>query len=129
MERIRCCCKHCGFNLGELLNTWTQIGKSYYSPVLDPHVPLKVLVHGEVRTGDKQTLVGECDLQDIACASCYAIVGLQCIRTPLNHVLAEDQVLLRFTSVTFSTGEDGSSTILSHYLDSSPALGLRRPPR
>ncbi|KUI67417.1 hypothetical protein VM1G_02778 [Cytospora mali] len=72
MERIRCNCKQCGSKLGEFVNLWTQVGKSYCTPVVQPFEPLNIQHDGEARLGDSQTLVDGC---------------------------SSDQVLFRFSSV------------------------------
>ncbi|KAK1827208.1 hypothetical protein QBC39DRAFT_267529 [Podospora conica] len=106
MESVYCNCKQCSATIGLFVNLWTQIGKSYFSPVIAPDDSPAVLREGASRMGEKGTLVEECHLQDIACASCNVILGLQCLETPVNHVLDEDQLLLRLASVELLT-KDG----------------------
>jgi hypothetical protein len=57
METINICCKSCDNLIAEFTNLWTQIGKSYFSPIIDPpHAP-NIVSHGPVRSGEKGTLV------------------------------------------------------------------------
>ena len=59
MEQVTCSCTKCGRDLGEFANIWTQIGKSYVSPVGGDDGNAKVENRGSVRVGDKETLVGD----------------------------------------------------------------------
>ncbi|KAK5654769.1 hypothetical protein OQA88_6805 [Cercophora sp. LCS_1] len=99
MESVYCNCKKCDTTIGLFINLWTRIGKSYYSPIVDPDGELAVRPDGDTRIGETDTLVEECHLQDIVCFDCSAVVGLKCVETPVNHVLDENQVLLRLASV------------------------------
>ncbi|KAK3902720.1 hypothetical protein C8A05DRAFT_15254 [Staphylotrichum tortipilum] len=99
METVFCECKKCDAPIGRFVNLWTQIGKSYFSPVVEPEDDLAVRWQGAARIGEPGTLVQECHLQDIICGSCPALLGLRCIQTPVNHVLDENQILLRLASV------------------------------
>jgi hypothetical protein len=57
METIRICCKSCDSSIGEFTNLWTQVGKSYFSPIVDPpHAP-EIESAGPARAGEKETLV------------------------------------------------------------------------
>ncbi|TPX08776.1 uncharacterized protein E0L32_009716 [Thyridium curvatum] len=99
MDLVYCRCKSCGGRLGDFINLWTQIGKSYFAPLVEPRAELNVKLQGNVRVGEKNTLVEACDLQDIVCAGCDEIVGLKCLNTPVNHVLDKNQILLRISSI------------------------------
>ncbi|KAK4240616.1 hypothetical protein C8A03DRAFT_13060 [Achaetomium macrosporum] len=99
METVFCECKKCGAPIGRFANLWTQIGKSFFSPVLEPEDDLAIQPQGTVRVGKRGALLEECHLQDIVCSKCAALLGLKCIQTPVNHVLDEDQILLRLASV------------------------------
>ncbi|KAK0730754.1 hypothetical protein B0H67DRAFT_639216 [Lasiosphaeris hirsuta] len=99
MESVYCNCKKCDATVGLFINLWTQIGKTYFSPIIDPEDNLAILCQGAIRVGERGTLVEECHLQDIVCLSCAAVLGLKCIETPVNHVLDENQVLFRLASV------------------------------
>ncbi|KAL7628608.1 hypothetical protein AAE478_000123 [Parahypoxylon ruwenzoriense] len=58
MERVRCSCANCARCLGEFLNLWTKIGKSYISPVVcNSGNGLSIVPTGLARIGDEQTLV------------------------------------------------------------------------
>jgi hypothetical protein len=57
MEIITFTCKGCGSSIGNLTNLWTQIGKSYFSPIVDPHHGPDINPHGPLRSGEKGTLV------------------------------------------------------------------------
>ncbi|KAL2132579.1 hypothetical protein VTI74DRAFT_3634 [Chaetomium olivicolor] len=105
METIFCECKKCDAPIGRFSNLWTQIGKSYFSPVVEPEDDLAVKCKGNVRIGERGTLVEECRLQDIVCGNCAALLGLRCIETPVNHVLDENQLLLRLASVDLLDSE------------------------
>jgi regulator of replication initiation timing len=107
METVFCECKKCDAPIGRFVNLWTQIGKSYFSPVVEPEDDLAVGGQGAVRIGERGTLVEEwsapcsryrknhvsnthpSQLQDIVCSNCAALLGLRCIQTPVNHVLDE----------------------------------------
>ncbi|KAK4103137.1 hypothetical protein N658DRAFT_422231 [Parathielavia hyrcaniae] len=99
METVFCECKKCDAPIGRFFNLWTQIGKSYFSPVVEPEDDLAIQFHGAFRIGEHGTLVEGCQLQDIICRSCAALLGLRCIQIPVNHVLEENQLLLRLASV------------------------------
>lgn len=59
METVFCECKKCDAAIGRFTNLWTQIGKSYFSPVMEPEDDLAVQYQGSVRIGDQGTLVAE----------------------------------------------------------------------
>ncbi|AEO65401.1 uncharacterized protein THITE_56406, partial [Thermothielavioides terrestris NRRL 8126] len=108
METAFCECRKCDAPIGRFANLWTQIGKSYFSPVVEPEDDLAVQCQGSVRVGEPDTLVEECHLQDIVCANCGALLGLKCVQTPVNHVLDQNQLLLRLASIDLldSTGQE-----------------------
>ncbi|KAI1461883.1 hypothetical protein F4805DRAFT_186398 [Annulohypoxylon moriforme] len=98
MERVVCSCANCNAYLGEFFNQWVKIGKSYISPLIEGDRISSVTLTGEVRLGDKETLVENCHLQDLAC-NCNEVIGLKCLDTPVNHVLCDGQLFLRFSSI------------------------------
>jgi hypothetical protein len=57
MEIISCICKGCDVVIGDFTNLWTQIGTSYYSPVVDAESNLGIESHGRARWGEQGTLV------------------------------------------------------------------------
>lgn len=57
MELISCTCKACNVIIGDFANLWTQIGTSYYSPIVDPEPDVGIGSRGTVRFGEKGTLV------------------------------------------------------------------------
>jgi hypothetical protein len=59
METVFYECKKCDAPVGRFVNLWTQIGKSYFSPVVEPEDDLAVQSHGAVRIGERGTLVEE----------------------------------------------------------------------
>ncbi len=59
METVFCECKKCDSAIGRFANLWTQIGKSYFSPVVEPEDELAIQSHGTVRIGERGTLVEE----------------------------------------------------------------------
>ncbi|KAI0008920.1 hypothetical protein F4779DRAFT_414583 [Xylariaceae sp. FL0662B] len=102
MQQVACSCVKCNHRLGELLNLWIQIGKSYISPIIPSERDLKITPSGSVRLGDRQTLVDSCRLQNVACAKCWAIIGLRLTDTPINHVLQKGQLFLRLSSLVIT---------------------------
>lgn len=57
MESVTFDCKGCELTIGTFTNQWTQIGKTYFSPKVDPpHDPV-IKVQGALRAGDRGTLV------------------------------------------------------------------------
>ncbi|KAI1075803.1 hypothetical protein F5B20DRAFT_373895 [Whalleya microplaca] len=107
MQQVACACMKCKRHLGELLNLWTQIGKSYISPIVPSETGLRITPSGSARLGDKQTLVDSCQLQDVACARCRTVIGLQLTDTPINHVLHKGQLFLRSSSLIITDLEGG----------------------
>ncbi|KAL2256011.1 hypothetical protein VTK26DRAFT_2354 [Humicola hyalothermophila] len=109
METVYCECKTCDAPIGRFAGLWTQIGTSYLSPAVDTEDDLAVQSHGEIRTGKRGTLVEECRLQGIACSGCCAVIGLQCVETPVNHVLdrPRNQILLRLASIDLLDRDGG----------------------
>lgn len=59
MESVYCNCKECNATIGLFVNLWTQIGKSYFSPIINPDDSPAVLAEGASRMGEKRTLVEE----------------------------------------------------------------------
>ncbi|KAJ2972999.1 hypothetical protein NUW58_g9052 [Xylaria curta] len=57
METVSTYCSQCGHHLGTHLNLWTQIGKSYISPVIRSADDLDISPDGAVRQGEKGTIV------------------------------------------------------------------------
>jgi len=57
METISCTCKECGGVIGVCANLWTQIGRTYFSPIVEPHDGFMIAPHGAVRLGERGTLV------------------------------------------------------------------------
>ncbi|KAI0894821.1 hypothetical protein F4806DRAFT_98030 [Annulohypoxylon nitens] len=98
MEKVVCSCASCNAYFGEFFNQWIKISKSYISPVIDTDEISSVTLTGAVRLGDKETLIENCYLQDLAC-TCGAVIGLRCLETPVNHVLRNGQLFLRLSSV------------------------------
>ncbi|KAI1376343.1 hypothetical protein F4677DRAFT_89020 [Hypoxylon crocopeplum] len=103
MDRVVCSCLKCAHRLGEFVNLWIKIGKSYISPVVNSEDSLSVAPTGSVRLGDEKTLIDSCHVQDVACSKCRAVIGLKCLDTPVNHVLHQDQLFLRLSSVVITT--------------------------
>ncbi|KAI8632249.1 hypothetical protein F5Y19DRAFT_356188 [Xylariaceae sp. FL1651] len=99
MEPVVAQCRECDHHLGRLMNVWIQIGKGYISPVIHPQDDFDIILEGDIRRGDKQTLVHDCRIQDIACNRCGSILGSKCISSAVNHVLHEGQLLIRNSSI------------------------------
>lgn len=57
MERLTCKCAQCKANLGQFINLWTKVGKSYYSPIIDPAETRGISAKGQTRSGEQNTLV------------------------------------------------------------------------
>ncbi|KJZ69287.1 hypothetical protein HIM_11323 [Hirsutella minnesotensis 3608] len=100
MNLVTCKCAKCNHALGSILNLWIQIGKRYMTPAT--HVrggSMKIITSGIIREGEPHTLVGDCELQDSVCAKCHTTLGQKCLRTPVNHVLHDGQVIFRIASI------------------------------
>ncbi|OHE93621.1 hypothetical protein CORC01_11120 [Colletotrichum orchidophilum] len=101
MEVIQCKCTSCQTKLANFFNLWTQIGKSYFSPLIDAQGTTQMVAKEPTRIGEAETLVAGCELQDVSCVKCDNVIGLKCLSSPVNHVLCDSQILLRQTSVVF----------------------------
>ncbi|SPO04251.1 uncharacterized protein DNG_06934 [Cephalotrichum gorgonifer] len=99
METLTSKCSQCNLELGRFINLWTQIGKSYVTPIVTPGESRAITTKGPSRVGDQNTLVSGCELQDIVCTGCDSVLGLKCSSAPVNHVLEDNQLLLRLASV------------------------------
>ncbi|KAI0842859.1 hypothetical protein F5Y06DRAFT_75127 [Hypoxylon sp. FL0890] len=110
MEQVDCSCASCDRRLGQFFNLWIKIGKSYISPVIGNGDNLGAPKTGPIRLGEEQTLIENCQLQDVSCLHCLAIIGLRCLNTPVNHVLHNDQLFLRLSSVNI-TAMNGDNPI------------------
>ncbi|KAI0970299.1 hypothetical protein F4678DRAFT_436414 [Xylaria arbuscula] len=99
METISIFCSQCDHRIGALLNLWTQIGKGYISPVVQSGAALDISHQGVVQDGEKGTIVEKCRLQGLACSECRSKLGSKCLRSTVNHVLHEDSLLLRTSSI------------------------------
>ncbi|KAK4649392.1 uncharacterized protein QC761_118460 [Podospora bellae-mahoneyi] len=99
MKTASCECKKCQASVGSFSNLWIRIGNSYLGPVIQSDEDLAIRCEGTTRIGGKGTLVEGCHLQTLFCDGCAAILGFRCIETPVNHVLDDNQVLLRIASV------------------------------
>ncbi|KAH9888265.1 hypothetical protein F4778DRAFT_786078 [Xylariomycetidae sp. FL2044] len=96
---VVCICKKCGHHVADFVNLCIQVGKSYIGPVITPTAGLDIIASGEVRLGEKNTIVQDCHLQDISCIRCSAVLGIRCTSTPVNHVFTKEQLLLRVASI------------------------------
>ena len=61
METVDCNCKKCGTTIGHFINLWTQVGKRYFSPIVNPDSDdsLALRSEGGIRVGEAGTLVEE----------------------------------------------------------------------
>jgi len=57
MEQVECRCAKCEGILGQVVNLWTRIGRTYCCPVLPSPSGFDVLPQGNVRVGETGTLV------------------------------------------------------------------------
>lgn len=57
MEKLIGKCSQCSSELGRFINLWTQIGKSYVTPVVAPEDIRAIATKGPTRVGDENTLV------------------------------------------------------------------------
>ena len=108
METLIGKCSQCDSELGRFINLWTQIGKSYVTPIVAPDERDTITTKGPTRVGDENTLVSGwyayhyplhrllcaeymsySQLQDIVCTECESVLGLKCCYSPVNHVLEE----------------------------------------
>ncbi|KAH7359382.1 hypothetical protein B0T11DRAFT_114747 [Plectosphaerella cucumerina] len=115
MERVLCQCAACDAKVGLYTNLWLQIGKGYYSPVLDDEAEAAHVVKGSQRDGEEGTLVAECVLQDIACSQCDANIGLKCVSSPVNHVLPSNRVLFRQAAVRVLSRHRGRKPVETQF--------------
>ncbi|KAM4059559.1 hypothetical protein HRG_011615 [Hirsutella rhossiliensis] len=108
MDRVVCKCAKCDAILGSLINLWLQLGKKYITPLTHAQDddPFPIATSGLVRQGDADTLVGGCQLQDAECAKCRANLGQKCLKSPVNHVLSDGQIIFRITSVILKLAGD-----------------------
>ncbi|KAI1176669.1 hypothetical protein F4777DRAFT_587754 [Nemania sp. FL0916] len=100
MEAVVIYCKRCDHRLGTTLNSWTQIGKSFISPVLRARDPWGIALDGVIRHGESGTIIDNCRVQEVSCNQCRSTLGSKCLSTAVNHVLSEGQLLLRTASIT-----------------------------
>ena len=99
MDTLECTCSACGNVIGQFINLWVQIGKTYYSPVVQGYEPPALVPSGVVRQGSSGTLIEGCELQDQACSACRVLVGIKCLEAPVNHALGEYVLLCRLNPV------------------------------
>ena len=57
MEEVECRCGKCDGAIGQVVNLWTRIGRTYFCPVLPSSVGFDVVPRGDVRVGETGTLV------------------------------------------------------------------------
>lgn len=57
MEKLIGKCSQCSTELGRFVNLWTQIGKSYVTPIVTPDESRTIITKGPTRVGDENTLV------------------------------------------------------------------------
>ncbi|KAH8885127.1 hypothetical protein GQ53DRAFT_845706 [Thozetella sp. PMI_491] len=113
METVACNCAGCGHLVGRFLNLWNQIGKTYFSPVVDGERTPSMVPKGAIRTGSQGTLVEGCELQDQACGKCGAMLGIKCLSAPVNHALHDNQLMLNLASSVAVSGDDGEHVEVS----------------
>ncbi|KAI1307820.1 hypothetical protein F5Y03DRAFT_117328 [Xylaria venustula] len=124
METISIFCSQCDHRIGALLNSWTQIGKGYISPVIQAGAALDVSHQGTVQDGEKGTIVEKCRLQGLACSHCHSKLGSECLSSAINHVLHEGSLLLRTSSIQIK----GSSSHVLIQPIIQRVLRLKNPP-
>ncbi|KAJ3563568.1 hypothetical protein NPX13_g8150 [Xylaria arbuscula] len=117
-------CSQCHHDLGTLLNLWTQIGKSYISPVVHTCTALDVTPDGAIKHGEKGTIVENCRVQQVICTLCRSVLGSKCLGSAVNHVLQEGSLLFRVSSIHIKdpNGHDTIRPIIER------ALSLKNPP-
>ncbi|KAH7354717.1 hypothetical protein BKA65DRAFT_227289 [Rhexocercosporidium sp. MPI-PUGE-AT-0058] len=113
MEVVITLCCYCNCELGRFRNSWNGIGNSYHSPVYPPVSTIGLEATGDVYNGAKASHIEHSLLQDIACASCQAVVGLRCENAPEGHLLKENQLILRLTNMSVVTEEGGGKAKIS----------------
>ncbi|PNY24830.1 Uncharacterized protein TCAP_05237 [Tolypocladium capitatum] len=108
MDLVTCKCASCDARLGSVANLWTQIGKKYLTPATraEDHEQFRISTSGSIRQGDADTLVGGCQLQDAECAKCHTSLGQKCLKTPVNHVFYDGQIIFRISSITLKASAD-----------------------
>lgn len=57
MEIVTFTCKGCDVSIDDFANLLTQVGKSYFSPIVDPEHGPAIMSQGPLRAGKKGTLV------------------------------------------------------------------------
>jgi hypothetical protein len=86
METVFCECKKCDAPIGRFVNLWTQIGKSYFSPVVEPEDDLAVRRQGAARIGERGTLVEEWSAPCLPTRSSYSALPSRILIPPARPV-------------------------------------------
>ncbi|KAH7133635.1 hypothetical protein EDB81DRAFT_887451 [Dactylonectria macrodidyma] len=101
-------CAKCGVKLGAVGNLWIKIGGNHLALVSDTvNAPdLEISRSGPIRVGESGTVVGGCKLQNVACSSCSAQLGTQCLESTPSHLLNVHYIFLS-KSITIKSTVDG----------------------
>ncbi|KAK0103305.1 hypothetical protein ONS95_005335 [Cadophora gregata] len=113
METLLTICIQCNAELGRFRNSWNGIGNSYHSPVYPPVSVDGLEATGPIYNGAKNSYIEHSHLQDIACIECQAVVGLRCESAPEGHMLKENQLIVRLTTMYVISEHDGEKAKIS----------------
>ncbi|KAK1778272.1 hypothetical protein QBC45DRAFT_377180 [Copromyces sp. CBS 386.78] len=103
MEVVICSCEKCGKKIGSFINLWIELNaQGFISPIIGSD-DARGFRHGRKHYGVQGTLFEKCRLQYLLCVGCDALLGVKCVETPVNHVLARNQILFFECELVLST--------------------------
>ncbi|TQS36528.1 hypothetical protein Golomagni_03016 [Golovinomyces magnicellulatus] len=109
MEVVICYCLNCKTELGRFRNAWNGIGNTYFSPIYNIVTSTGLETTGDVYEAAHGSSIRFSLLRDVACSRCGVVLGLRCDTAPENHILKQDQLILRLKEMFIISERSGQS--------------------
>ncbi|RKF57738.1 hypothetical protein GcC1_187001 [Golovinomyces cichoracearum] len=109
MEVVICYCLNCKSELGRFRNAWNGIGNTYFSPIYNLVTSTGLETTGDVYEAAQGSSIQFSLLRDVVCTRCGVVLGLRCDTAPENHLLKQDQLILRLKEMFIVSERSGKS--------------------
>ncbi|RKF58910.1 hypothetical protein OnM2_064052 [Erysiphe neolycopersici] len=113
MEVVICYCLKCKSELGRFMNAWYGIGNTYFTPIYNFVSGTGLETTGDVYEAANGSSIQHSLLRDVVCAGCRVVLGLRCDSAPDDHILKENQLILRLKETSIISEGSGKVANLS----------------
>ncbi|KHJ34231.1 hypothetical protein EV44_g2998 [Erysiphe necator] len=113
MEVVICYCLKCKSEIGRFRNAWNGIGNTYFSPIYNLVSGAGLETTGDIYEAANGSSIQNSLLRDVVCAKCRVVLGLRCDSAPDNHILKQNQLILRLKETTIISEGSGKVADLS----------------